>query len=250
MLSSESLRAGWGVGCGVWGIGASEANASASVSLSRAAVGTPAAHAGPRFLPSFLPAFLPPFLPTFSVVCREGSFLISRWWVRRSVGSAPLTPSRTLPRSLLLSSVLCPTSFSKPTKLLFVPQLARWLLFANAVSALLAAAVVVAGAFSLSRAAALGLQWCAITAVCLGSLLLLLALIGAAGARLRNRFSLLGFAALEAAVAVGLLLSGTWCLALAGGSATLSDFTWEAMSQEVSRVLGLFGRLVVVRRCV
>lgn len=109
-------------------------------------------------------------------------------------------------------------------------------------SALLAVAVVVAGAFSLSRATVLGLQWCAITAVCLGSLLLLLALLGAAGARLRNRFSLLGFAALEAAVAIGLLLSGTWCLALAGGSATISDFTWEAMSKEVSKVL----RAVVV----
>lgn len=116
------------------------------------------------------------------------------------------------------------------------PQLARWLCFANAVSALLAVAVVVAGAFSLSRATVLGLQWCAITAVCLGSLLLLLALLGTAGARLRNRFSLLGFAALEAAVALGLLLSGTWCLALAGGSATISDLTWEAMSKEVSEV--------------
>lgn len=121
------------------------------------------------------------------------------------------------------------------------PQLARWLCFANAVSALLAVAVVVAGAFSLSRATVLGLQWCAITAVCLGSLLLLLALLGTAGARLRNRFSLLGFAALEAAVAFGLLLSGTWCLALAGGSATISDFTWEAMSKEVSEVCGLWG---------
>lgn len=100
-------------------------------------------------------------------------------------------------------------------------------------SALLAVAVVVAGAFSLSRATVLGLQWCAITAVCLGSLLLLLALLGTAGARLRNRFSLLGFAALEAAVASGLLLSGTWCLALAGGSARISDFTWEAMAKEV-----------------
>lgn len=98
-------------------------------------------------------------------------------------------------------------------------------------------AVVVAGAFSLSRATVLGLQWCAITAVCLGSLLLLLALLGTAGARLRNRFSLLGFTALEGAVAFGLLLSGTWCLALAGGSATVSDLTWEAMSKEVSEGL-------------
>lgn len=121
------------------------------------------------------------------------------------------------------------------------PQLARWLCFANAVSALLAVAVVVAGAFSLSRASVLGLQWCAITAVCLGSLLLLLALLGTAGARLRNRFSLLGFTALEGAVAFGLLLSGTWCLALAGGSATISDFTWEAMSKEVSEGLASCG---------
>lgn len=121
------------------------------------------------------------------------------------------------------------------------PQLARWLCFANAVSALLAVAVVVAGAFSLSRATVLGLQWCAITAVCLGSLLLLLALLGTAGARLRNRFSLLGFTALEGAVAFGLLLSGTWCLALAGGSATVSDLTWEAMSKEVSEGCGLWG---------
>ncbi|CAM9319843.1 unnamed protein product [Scytosiphon promiscuus] len=86
---------------------------------------------------------------------------------------------------------------------------------------------------SLSRAKVLGLQWCAVTAVCLGSLLLLLALIGSAGARLRNRFTLLGFAALEAAVALGMLLSGAWCLALAGGSATLSDLTWEAMHHEI-----------------
>ncbi|CAM9658114.1 unnamed protein product, partial [Ectocarpus sp. 8 AP-2014] len=112
-------------------------------------------------------------------------------------------------------------------------QLVRWLCFANAVSASLAVAVVVTGAFSLSRATVLGLQWCAVTAVCLGSLLLLLALLGAAGARLRNRFSLLGFAVLEGAVAVGMLLSGTWCLALAGGSATLSDLTWEAMNKEI-----------------
>lgn len=81
----------------------------------------------------------------------------------------------------------------------------------------------------------LGLQWCAITAVCLGSLLLLLALLGTAGARLRNRFTLFGFAALEGIVASGLLLSGVWCLALAGGSTTLSDLTWEAMIKEVRR---------------
>ncbi|CAM9278501.1 unnamed protein product [Ectocarpus sp. 6 AP-2014] len=30
-----------------------------------------------------------------------------------------------------------------------------------------------------------------------------------------------------------MLLSGTWCLALAGGSATLSDLTWEAMNKEI-----------------
>lgn len=114
-------------------------------------------------------------------------------------------------------------------------QLARWLCFSNAVSVLLAAVCVVAGAFSLSRATVLGLQWCAITAVCLGSLLLLLALLGTAGARLRNRYSLFGFAALEGIVACGLLLSGAWCLALAGGSTTLSDLTWEAMSKEVRR---------------
>ena len=87
----------------------------------------------------------------------------------------------------------------------------------------------------------MGLQWCAITAVCLGSLLLLLALVGTAGARLRNRFSLLGFAALEAAVSLGLLLSGTWCLALAGSSATLSEFTWEAMNNEVRLACSVVG---------
>ena len=87
----------------------------------------------------------------------------------------------------------------------------------------------------------MGLQWCAITAVCLGSLLLLLALVGTAGARLRNRFSLLGFAALEAAVSLGLLLSGTWCLALAGSSATLSEFTWEAMNNEARLACSVLG---------
>lgn len=119
------------------------------------------------------------------------------------------------------------------------PQLARWLCAANAVSALLAVAFVVAGASSLSMSwlgAVLGWQWGAITAVCLGCLLLLLALMGTAGARLRNRFTLLGFAALEGTVAFGTLLSGVWCLSLAGGSTTVSDLTWEAMDEQV-RVL-------------
>lgn len=115
----------------------------------------------------------------------------------------------------------------------------RWLFFANTVSVLLATAFVIAGASSLStywHSAVLGWQWGAITAVCLGSVLLLLALLGTVGARLRNRFTLLGFAALEGALALGMMLSGVWCLALAGGSATVSDLTWEAMHEGV-RVL-------------
>ena len=128
------------------------------------------------------------------------------------------------------------------------PQLARWLCVANAVSALLAVAFVIAGAFSLSTewlGAVLGWQGGAITAVCLGSLLLLLALLGTAGARLRNRFSLLGFAALEGAVAAGMLLSGVWCLALSSGSATVSDLTWEAMDKEVMMVMMVMGMMMV-----
>ena len=96
--------------------------------------------------------------------------------------------------------------------------------------------LIVAGAGSLSTSwlgALLGWQWGAIVAVCLGSLLLLLALLGTVGTRLLNRFSLLAFAALEGAVACGMLLSGVWCLALAGGSATISGLTWEAIKEEV-----------------
>lgn len=100
-------------------------------------------------------------------------------------------------------------------------------------------ALIIAAAFSLSESwlgAVLGWQWGAIIAVCLGSLLLLLALLGTVGARLRNRFSLLAFAVLEGAAAVGMLVSGIWCLALAGGSATVSDLTWEAIDEEVKSV--------------
>lgn len=110
---------------------------------------------------------------------------------------------------------------------------------ANAVSALLAMALIIAAAFSLSESwlgSVLGWQWGAIMSVCLGSLLLLLALLGTVGARLRNRFSLLSFAILEGAAAVGMLMSGIWCLALAGGSATISDLTWEAIDKEVRSV--------------
>lgn len=82
----------------------------------------------------------------------------------------------------------------------------------------------------------LGWQWGGITAVCLGALLLLLALLGTASARLQNRFSLSGFAVLEGFVAFGMFLSGAWCLALATGSAPLSDLTWQAMNKEVGRL--------------
>lgn len=95
---------------------------------------------------------------------------------------------------------------------------------------------IVVGTLSVSTSwlgAVLGWQWAAITAVCLGSLLLLLALLGTAGARLRNRFTLVGFAALEGTIAIGTLLMGTWCLALAGGIATVSDLTWETINEEV-----------------
>lgn len=93
-----------------------------------------------------------------------------------------------------------------------------------------------AGTFSVSTSwlgALLGWQLGAIVAVCLGSLLLLLALMGTGGARLRNHFTLLGFAVLEAVVASGTLLMSVWCLALASGIAEVSDLTWEYIDKEV-----------------
>lgn len=122
------------------------------------------------------------------------------------------------------------------------PQLARWLCIANALSAILAVASIVLGTFSVSTSwsgAVLGWQFAAITAVCLGSLLLLLVLMGSAGARLRNRYTLLGFAALEGVVALGTLLMAGLCLALASGSGRVSDLTWETLHKEVSNRFSL-----------
>lgn len=101
---------------------------------------------------------------------------------------------------------------------------------------MLAVACIVVGTFSVSTSwlgAVLGWQWGAITAVCLGSLLLLLALMGTGSARMQNRFTLLGFAAVEGVVACGTLLMGAWCLALASGSARVSDLTWKTLDEEV-----------------
>lgn len=106
----------------------------------------------------------------------------------------------------------------------------------NAISVLLAVASIVVGTFSISTSwlgAVLGWQWAAISAVCLGSLLLPLSLMGTVGARVQNRFTLLGFAALEASVGVATLLMGGWCLAHARGSATVSDLTWDTIAEEV-----------------
>lgn len=94
------------------------------------------------------------------------------------------------------------------------------------------------GTFSVSTSwlgAVLGWQWAAISAVCWGSLFLLLSLMGTAGARLRNRYTLMGFAGVEAAVALATALMGAWCLALAGGNATVSDLTWQTLAEEVRR---------------
>lgn len=112
----------------------------------------------------------------------------------------------------------------------------HWLYWANAISAALAVISIGLGASTVSPTwlgSVLGWQWAAIAAVCLGSLLLLLALLGTIGARLHNRFSLLSFAVLEALVAAGTLVSAIWCLALAGGSASVSQLMWDAFSEEV-----------------
>ncbi|CAM9708309.1 unnamed protein product, partial [Discosporangium mesarthrocarpum] len=114
-------------------------------------------------------------------------------------------------------------------------QVSQWLRWANGGLAALAVSAIGYGSYSitLDSLGAVGWQWTAVITVCLGSLLLLLVLLGSTGARLRNRPTLLLFVSLKLTVSLGTALCGGWCLALAGGGTSVSGLSRVAIEAQL-----------------